>query len=356
MSDFIDEILEERKILKERPSRAGWLIDFLSGIFLTGTIMIGLLFVVIFINPESRFNPLSPVTTPVKVSAYEPTLTLMPALPPTWTPTSLPTDIPTSIPIPTETPGRMIELSPTPTSGLDREYTGDKQLSSPTPASENLQLAAECVWQGGSDGNNDLNGPPVKAQLAPQFSQTEVGINSASPDQLAADTQLVKEGISVLFTPEIQYWEDDILAWGEEYGLDPNLIATVMQIESCGYARAKSAAGAMGLFQVMPQHFKDKENPYDPEVNAFRGLSWLQKTLRHGGSTSLALAGYNAGIARINNPYLEWPAETKRYVEWGESIYQDSICEYESSPALQHWLSKGGSALCDRAAAEQQDQ
>ena len=52
-----------------------------------------------------------------------------------------------------------------------------------------------------------------------------------------------------LFTPEVLYWEDKILKWSEKYGLDPNLVATVMQIESCGDPQARSGAGAMGLFR-----------------------------------------------------------------------------------------------------------
>ena len=105
----------------------------------------------------------------------------------------------------------------------------------------------------------------------------------------------------------------------------------------------------------MPEHFKEDEDPYDPDTNAFRGLSWLQRTLKSGGSIRMALAGYNAGIARIKNPLLKWPNETLRYVDWGESIYQDTQCGYDYSPALHHWLSKGGSSLCNRAANEQQE-
>jgi hypothetical protein len=162
-------------------------------------------------------------------------------------------------------------------------------------------------------------------------------------------------GISEIFTPEIHYWEDDILGWSEEYGLDPNLIATVMQIESCGYAKAKSAAGALGLFQVMPQHFKEEDNPFDPDTNAYRGLRWLQRTLKSGGSIEMALAGYNAGIARAKNPHLEWPSETQRYVDWGSKIYQAADHNYVYSSALYDWLSRGGQSLCNKAAAAQQD-
>ena len=37
--------------------------------------------------------------------------------------------------------------------------------------------------------------------------------------------------ISALFTPEVQYWGKEILDWSITYQLDPNLVATVMQIE-----------------------------------------------------------------------------------------------------------------------------
>ena len=203
-----------------------------------------------------------------------------------------------------------------------------------------------------------MDGLPVNTQLAPLLSQTQVASTLTSPiptEQFLTKTLPPDDGISDLFTPEIQYWEEDILAWGEEYGLDPDLIATVMLLESCGYVKAKSVAGALGLFQVMPQYFKGEEDPYDPDTNAYRGLSWLQITLKSGGSIKMALAGYNAGIARVRIPNLEWPNETQRYVNWGLNIYQDAKCGYDYSSALNHWLSKGGSALCNNAAREQQD-
>ena len=82
-------------------------------------------------------------------------------------------------------------------------------------------------------------------------------------------------GISPIFTREIQYWGNDIVRWSNSAGLDPNLLAVVMQIESCGDPRAVSSAGASGLFQVMPFHFHFGENPFDPDTNALRGTSYL---------------------------------------------------------------------------------
>ena len=97
-------------------------------------------------------------------------------------------------------------------------------------------------------------------------------VQAESPALLPQQPSREQPGISPLFTPEVQAWESEILAWSEKYRLDPNLVATVMQIESCGYQMAESRAGAKGLFQVMPYHFQDGENPYHPSTNAKRGL------------------------------------------------------------------------------------
>ena len=156
--------------------------------------------------------------------------------------------------------------------------------------------------------------------------------------------------LAPLFTEEVRYWTPFIVRWAEEYGLDPNLVATVMQIESCGYVRARSRAGAMGLFQVMPYHFAEGEDPYDPETNARRGLNYLKRAWDHtGGDVRLTLAVYNGGFKRLQEPESWWPEETKRYVRWGVGIYQDALQGRASSPTLEEWLDRGGWWLCQKA-------
>jgi hypothetical protein len=366
MSDPVDEFFKGPEIIEEEQQpplprnnkRPRGLLNLLSGIFVSGTIVVGLLFAVIFINPQSSLNPLPPTTTPAPFLSYTPSSTPKPVLPPTWTVTIAPTDTPNSKPIPTNTPISKVENSQTPSADLESGIPSDKQDGTPTSENDMVYPDAGCSWLGVAGQIIDVDGLPVNTQLAPLLSQTQVSSALTGPistKQFLTKTPPPDDSISDLFTPEIQYWEEDILAWSEEYGLDPNLIATVMQIESCGYVKAKSVAGAIGLFQVMPQYFKGKEDPYDPDTNAYRGLSWLQKTLKSGGSIQMALAGYNAGIARVKSPYLEWPNETQRYVNWGLKIYQDAQCGYDYSSALYNWLSKGGSSLCNKAAVEQQD-
>jgi len=157
-------------------------------------------------------------------------------------------------------------------------------------------------------------------------------------------------GISPIFRVEVLHWADSISRWAAAAGVDPNLAATVMQIESCGDPRATSSAGAMGLFQVMPFHFLALENPYNPETNAARGLAYLAKSLAAGGGDArLALAGYNGGIGVISRAEWSWSAQTKRYVQYGAPIYQDARSGVSSSAALGEWYQNYGVSLCRQA-------
>lgn len=159
-----------------------------------------------------------------------------------------------------------------------------------------------------------------------------------------------RSSLSSVFTPEVHYWEPLIQAWAVIYQIDPNLIATVIQIESCGDPTAHSPAGAQGLFQVMPFHFADGEDMLDVQTNAQRGLNYLtQGLLRADGHAGLALAGYNGGHGVINRGWNTWPAETQRYYYWGARIYEEARSGQDESPTLTEWLNAGGSGLCSQA-------
>jgi hypothetical protein len=160
--------------------------------------------------------------------------------------------------------------------------------------------------------------------------------------------------IAPLFTEEVQHWSDDISRWAAQYGLDPNLLATVMQIESCGHSSISSVAGAQGLFQVMPFHFDFGEVQTDPDTNAKRSANFLNECLAWaGGDAGLALACYNGGPSMTTRPFSNWPDETQRYYRWGTGIYQDASANMSESQTLNSWLEAGGQYLCNQAAATQ---
>ncbi len=175
------------------------------------------------------------------------------------------------------------------------------------------------------------------------------GAGLAASNQTPASTE---SGLSPIFTPEVQFWGKKIAAWAAASGLDPNLVATVMQIESCGDPRARSRAGAMGLFQVMPFHFLSTDSPYDPDTNASRGLAYLYRSFEAArGDPRLTLAGYNGGIGVISRTEWTWSAQTKRYVYYGAPIYADARHGNTSSAMLEEWYKKYGASLCRQAKA-----
>ncbi len=156
--------------------------------------------------------------------------------------------------------------------------------------------------------------------------------------------------ISPIFRMEVLYWADSISNWASATQLDPNLVATVMQIESCGDPYAISSAGAMGLFQVMPFHFYASDDPFAANTNAARGLAYLVKSFETAKRDArLAMAGYNGGIGLITRAEWTWPDETKRYVQYGMPIYEDTRSGLEFSPALNEWYEKYGVSLCKQA-------
>ncbi len=154
------------------------------------------------------------------------------------------------------------------------------------------------------------------------------------------------------YTPEVRSWESEILRWARQYGLNPNVLAVVIQIESCGDAMAMSEAGAVGLMQVMPFHFDYGENMLDPDTNVRRGVSVLLECLSvfAGYDLGLAMACYNGGPSVTQRAYGQWAAETRYYYEWATGLWADVIAGRESSATLTAWLDAGGRRLCEQAA------
>lgn len=187
----------------------------------------------------------------------------------------------------------------------------------------------------------------VAAALPPQAPAE----NSAQLSQAAAPVAVAAgQVISPDFSRSVQYWAPQIAVWAETFGLDPNLVATIMQIESCGDPGAISPAGAQGLFQVMPFHFQPGENSLDPETNARRGLAYFVERLEQtSGDVGRALAGYNGGHVAAAASWDQWLPETQRYYTWTTGIYNELRQGGNASPFLQDWVRAGGGGLCRQA-------
>lgn len=114
-------------------------------------------------------------------------------------------------------------------------------------------------------------------------------------------------------------WYPLLLQAAEESGVDVALLEAVAQQESAFNPLAVSAAGAVGLMQLMPDTARrfGVDDRRDPEQNLRGGaryLAWLLDHFDH--DLELALAAYNAGEGSVRRHGNRVPpfAETQAYV------------------------------------------
>ena len=124
-------------------------------------------------------------------------------------------------------------------------------------------------------------------------------------------------------------YKDLIAKAAVKHDLDEKLLHAVIQTESAYNASAVSAAGAMGLMQLMPDTAQryGVTNPYDAEQNINAGARYLKDLLKMFDSNlQLAVAGYNAGegaVMKYNYNIPPYP-ETRNYVQQVMQLYKRS--------------------------------
>ena len=95
------------------------------------------------------------------------------------------------------------------------------------------------------------------------------------------------------------------LIWrmGQRWGVDPLLLAAMMETESGFDAAAVSPQGALGLMQVLPETadlFRPHADPMEPTVNVEVGARYIASQLKlFDGDLPLALAAYNSGPGNV---------------------------------------------------------
>jgi soluble lytic murein transglycosylase-like protein len=138
---------------------------------------------------------------------------------------------------------------------------------------------------------------PKPAALAPR-----AAVPAAAPERLPAAPDL----------------DDAVRRIAAEHALSPELLHSVIRVESNFDPYAVSAKGALGLMQLIPATARrfGVADVFDPVENIQGGARYLKYLLElYGNDTGLALAAYNAGegaVARYGGvpPY----AETRNYV------------------------------------------
>ncbi|CAN2325943.1 MULTISPECIES: lytic transglycosylase domain-containing protein [Fusobacterium] len=106
--------------------------------------------------------------------------------------------------------------------------------------------------------------------------------------------------------------------YAKEYGVEEELVVSVIKVESNYDVVAVSPVGAIGLMQLMPKtaEYLGVEAEYIPE-NIKGGVKYLKECLsKNGEDIALALAAYNAGLGAVKK-YSSIPPyrETQKYIE-----------------------------------------
>lgn len=129
--------------------------------------------------------------------------------------------------------------------------------------------------------------------------------------------------------------EEEIVDSATRHGVDPYLVAAVIETESGWDESAKSSRGAEGLMQLMPETARDMialglvdasydaSNLGDPATNIEFGCAYLSYLIRYfNGSTDKAIAAYNAGMGNV-----------EQWIQ-GETSLQDAITFPETQAYL----------------------
>jgi hypothetical protein len=116
--------------------------------------------------------------------------------------------------------------------------------------------------------------------------------------------------------------QEIVTSASSRYGIDPDLILSLIRAESAFDPKAVSPKGALGLMQLMPQTatLLGVEHPMDAAANVEGGTHYLRDLLvQYNQNLIKALAAYNAGPARIEQyhgvpPYPETIAYITRVI------------------------------------------
>ncbi|BCH29819.1 lytic transglycosylase [Mesorhizobium sp. L-8-10] len=141
---------------------------------------------------------------------------------------------------------------------------------------------------------------------------------------LAPGTVLFAQDVHVNRPATDQRFAPHIAEASRRFRIPENWIRAVLTAESAHDIRAVSAAGAMGLMQVMPDTWTELrarysfgDDPFDPRCNILAGTAYLREMLDRYGNVGAMLAAYNAGPGRYDE-YLTagrpLPAETQAFV------------------------------------------
>ena len=157
----------------------------------------------------------------------------------------------------------------------------------------------------------DMGSKAQSSQLSP--------LNNGSNSDLKLNNDSIPITPSTKSTDRLSRYDDIINSASQQFGVDKNLIKSVILTESAANERAVSSEKAKGLMQLIDSTAKEMgvSNVWDPKQNILGGTKYLAQMLqKFNGNVDLALASYNAGPQNVEKyggvPPFE---ETQNYIK-----------------------------------------
>jgi soluble lytic murein transglycosylase-like protein len=133
------------------------------------------------------------------------------------------------------------------------------------------------------------------------------------PVPVPAPPPPVEEPAAAPKSDHVPTLQEIVLSACSRYGIDPDIIYSLIRAESDFDPKAVSRKGALGLMQLMPKTAAQLgvQNPMDAAANIEGGTRYLQNLLQqYHYDLTKALAAYNAGPERVDQyhgvpPYRE---------------------------------------------------
>ncbi len=156
---------------------------------------------------------------------------------------------------------------------------------------------------------------------------------NAAPSDPARDADLVERIAArlasrrtALSTRDRITLAETIVREARAQGLEPHLVAAVIEVESAGHVQAVSHVGALGLMQILPatgrelaqKHGVPWSGPstlFDPAINVKLGAAYLRELTNRYGDVSIALAAYNWGPGVIDRRLREGTTLPSEYID-----------------------------------------